>query len=74
MTRVTKTIRVEVIRQRVNHYLASGYPHDGGEDQRHGVANLLSDILIDTGNYRGFGYLESPYQEGVTDETRRYYY
>ena len=69
---MTKTIKVELVRERANAYLASGMPHDGGEQLRLGVASLLETILHATNNYHGFLYLER-YQEGISDTSRRYY-
>ena len=50
-------------------------------NERRGVASLMSQILHDTGNYRGFNYLESANVRNagtadlsIEDETRCYYY
>jgi hypothetical protein len=85
-----KTIAVEEIREMVNRWLAT--PNailylraTGGETDltpaqafRLGLCSLLEQVLMQTGNYHGFGY-----QEGVVDfsadppafgdETRRIY-
>ena len=80
-----KTIDVETIKNMVNERLekskdtfeVSGYD---ANSFRHGIASLLEDILHKTGNYKGFGYLESakvknPCTKDMTieNESRRYY-
>jgi len=40
---------------------------------RAGVASLVEHVLHLADTYQGFGYLESPYVAGQTDETRRAY-
>ncbi len=63
----TKTIRVRIILDKINHALAS---ETLSRERKLGLAGLLETILMDTGNYAGFGYL-SDYQ---TDEASRFYY
>ena len=63
-----KTADVQAIKQKANHYLAS--ERFTTAEMRAGVASLLEVILHDTGNYKGFRYLDGA--EG--DQTRRAYY
>jgi hypothetical protein len=85
MTR--KTIDVQTLKERANTRLAyEEYESDHWsrvtpqQAYREGVASLLSWVLMETGNYKGFGYVEpggypiGKFEEGVTDETRRCYY
>jgi hypothetical protein len=67
-----KTVSVEFLKERGNYFLANSDPD--WKDQRQGVASMIEVALHDTGNYQGFSYLDSPYEQGVTDETRRVYY
>lgn len=52
-----KTIEVERIKQMVNYYLKNS-PTDEAL-QREGEINLMEAILTETGNHRGFRYLET---------------
>ncbi len=79
-----KTVAVDDLRSKVNHCLAES---TCSPEVRRGMISVLETILHDTGNYRGFTYLESavPSWEGlhpdygykvgfkVEDETRRSY-
>jgi hypothetical protein len=69
-----KTFEVEELKKRVNHALANTESEVNNADYRRGLMGLLETVLHDTGNYRGFRYLETPYVEGETDETRVAYY
>lgn len=51
-----KTIKVEKILDRVNHLLL--HSNDKLKGERRGLIVLLDGILIDSGNYKGFGYLD----------------
>lgn len=72
-----KTIEVEAIRDRVNTMLEV----QSTPEARRAVAVLLESVLMATGNYHGFKYLASEWQDGAAfrlrenyDDTRRYYY
>ncbi len=52
-----KTIHVERVKELVNKYLLNS--KDENKDIRFGNAILLEQILHETGNYRGFGYLNA---------------
>ena len=64
-----KTIEVERIKQMVNYYLKNS-PTDEAL-QREGECQLLEAILAETGNIRGFRYLETDEVSG--SGTRREY-
>jgi len=50
-----KTIEIEKIKERANHYLANSWNiHD---KERKGCAGLVTTLLMDAGAYRGFAYL-----------------
>jgi hypothetical protein len=71
-----KTIDVERIREIANGMLARS--DDDRADGREAIATLVESILMETGNYRGFRYLEivrDGAENVVTfgDETRREY-
>lgn len=76
----TKTMHIDTVIDKANAALANwpiGKTPEEIERNRHyrfGLASLLESILHDTGNYKGFGYLDTPYREGITDESRRHYY
>lgn len=68
-----KTFSVTEIRDSVNYLLAHNETRAGQAPEeavafRMGAASVLEKILHDTGNYRGFGYLDS---EVVPDWARR---
>lgn len=71
-----KTIDVAWIKERANTLFAQKYPpsdkysEEFRNGQRAGVAQLLTAILHETGNYKGFNYLDGSYEE----ETRVFYY
>jgi hypothetical protein len=72
-----KTVSVLSLLEQANKRLAVVSPHDSdalGRAYRHGICSFIERILHDSGNYAGFGYLDSPYVAGVTDESRRSYY
>lgn len=50
-----KTIPVAKVKELVNNYLLNSADHNVGI--RHGNALLLEQILHETGNYRGYGFL-----------------
>jgi hypothetical protein len=57
MSKKTKTVKVSTILERANKYLANDNPRIG-DAERLAVASFLEGILLDTGNYEGFNYLE----------------
>lgn len=63
-----KTINVEWVRGRANRYLADC--PELSADTRKGICSMVEGILMETGNYKGFRYLDGYPCE---DETRRYY-
>lgn len=75
-----KTVNVTDLLARVNKVLADSVPEY--VQGRHAMAILLTDVLMDTGNYHGFNYLPSEFVDGKPenglrpgyDESRRYYY
>lgn len=52
-----KTIEVAYLLERGNYYLANS--EDSQADERKGVASMVELALHQTGNYKGFGYLDS---------------
>jgi len=66
MARKRFTFSVEDFKQRVNGMIAS---EGMTPEERNVVSVLLEQVLMDTGNYRGFGYLELG-----CDESKRVYY
>lgn len=75
MSKSRKTIEVDSVRTMANHFLANS-PQEAAF-QRQGTIGLVETILSQTGNYRGFRYLEAIHSDGklitLGDETRRYY-
>ncbi len=52
-----KTIRISELKEKTNKLLAESKPE--AIEGRKAVARFVMDILHETGNYKGFGYLES---------------
>lgn len=80
-----KTISVLSLLERANKALANDYapgavPNafsssaESARAYRLGIAGFIEGVLHDSGNYVGYGYLDSPFVAGVTDESRRSYY
>lgn len=66
-----KTISVETVKRSVNHALST--VAEGNDPQyRNGLAAVLEDVLMKTGNYKGFQFTDG--NRGRTDHTRRIYY
>jgi hypothetical protein len=65
-----KTIEVEKVKKWSNNFLMNSPDEMTGE--RFGITTLIESVLMDTDNYKGFGYL-IPYVKGI-DESRRVYY
>jgi hypothetical protein len=60
-----KTIKVEVIKKKINAFLS--FP-DVDQKEKKALCVLLEGVLFDTGNYRGFQHVywcEKGYQEWV---------
>lgn len=51
-----KTVSVEFLKDYVNKSLAHEF---GTKEQRHGMCLVLETALMETGNYRGFQYLDA---------------
>jgi hypothetical protein len=77
MTAGRKTISVDRVRLLVNEALAAHVkrrPDD--RSARQALASILESILLETGNYRGYGYHASPddVRAGDFDPTDRRYH
>ena len=62
-----KTISVKRVLDFANNMLANSA--DDQVQARHAVAGMIEDVLMDTGNYKGFRFLD---RDG--DQSRRVYY
>ena len=71
MARRRSTVPVSVVLRKANSFLRESPPKFS--EMREGVASLLETILHETGNYRGFNYLQNSL-EGPIDRTRRHYH
>jgi len=75
VSRSRKTVAVEDIRKWVNKFLATD---STSPECRLACIELLEHFLFDTGNYKGFQYLEGVVRGGevvpTRDDTRRYYH
>ena len=69
-----KTITIADLKTRVNHMLENSV--DSVVGQREGAAWLLSKILMDTDNYKGFNYLktESDIRGGIYGKDCRIFF
>jgi len=56
MARVQKTIKVDNLRMKINNYLRD--TEDRMDKERQGLSVILEDVLMETGNYSGFMYLD----------------
>ena len=87
--RKRQTVKVADVLAKVNHLLAhggslpatdtvSGEPLTTEQAYRLGAASVLESILHDSGNYQGFGYLNTSRDDDdavvIPDKTRRAYY
>ena len=66
-----KTIAVGTLLHRLNYFLANDR---GTADEREIMISFVEGILHDTGNYRGYRYIDGPDGEVDGLGTRRYYY
>jgi hypothetical protein len=64
-----KTIEVGPLLSRLNYFLASD---KSTADEREVMCQFVEGILHDTGNYRGYRYLDTSEIDG--NGTRRYYF
>ena len=64
-----KTIEVGTLLHRLNYFLANDR---GTADEREIMISFVEGILHDTGNYRGYRYLDTDEIEG--NGSRRYYF
>ena len=68
-----KTIEVSTVKDHMNMILANS--DDELSEYRVALAHALEWVLMDTGNYHGFRYLEwDPDTHEFGDMSRRYYY
>jgi hypothetical protein len=66
-----KTIAVGTLLHRLNYFLAND---KGTADEREIMISFVEGILHDTGNYRGYRYIEGPDGEVDGLGSRRYYF
>ena len=64
-----KTVEVGTLLHRVNYFLASD---KSTADEREVMCTFIEGVLHDTGNYRGYRYLDTSEIEG--NGSRRYYF
>lgn len=64
-----KTVEVGTLLRRVNFFLKNG---NGSVDEREVMCTFIEGVLHDTGNYRGYAYLDTDEIEG--NGTRRHYF
>jgi hypothetical protein len=68
---MAKTVKVERLLERANRFLELSTKEKTAE--REAVARFLSDILHETDNYAGFGYL-GDYNDAANDPSRVFFY
>jgi hypothetical protein len=66
-----KTVCVQQIKSYANGILAS--ENANGQDLRLGAILMIEQILLGSGNYKGFRYLDIEGTE-IGDDTRRFYF
>ena len=66
-----KTIAVGTLLHRLNYFLAND---KGTADEREIMISFVEGILHDTGNYRGYRYIDGPDGEVDGFGSRRYYF
>ena len=64
-----KTVEVGTLLRRVNFFLAS---ENSTADEREVMCTFIEGVLFDTGNYRGYCYLDTAEIEG--NGSRRHYF
>lgn len=67
MARIRKTIQIKNIKKRVNDFLHDS--KDFMKPERQVMATFLESVLMDTQNYRGFGYLNKNHMEDSAEGT-----
>jgi hypothetical protein len=77
MAKAKKTVNVRELVARANAALKA--TPDDWVGEREGISMFIQAILMDTDNYRGFGYLPSEFDEDGKladwyDDSRRHYY
>ena len=68
---MAKTIKVAAFVAEVNNALDNAY---WSAEQRIAIAYVASNVLMSAKAYKGFTYLDLPFEKGVTDETRIAYF
>lgn len=63
-----QTIKVEMVKTMANHFLAH---KDTNNDERRAIASFIESVLMESGNYKGFSYLDT--DEVLGAGTRRRY-
>jgi len=63
-----KTIKVEMVKTMANNFLAH---KDTNIDERRAIVSFIESVLMESGNYKGFSYLETDEVAGAG--TRRRY-
>jgi hypothetical protein len=66
-----KTIAVGTLLHRLNYFLANDR---GTADEREIMISFVEGILFDTGNYRGYRYIDGPDGEVDGLGSRRFYF
>lgn len=66
-----KTVAVGTLLHRLNYFLAND---KGTADEREIMISFVEGILHDTGNYRGYRYIDGPDGEVDGLGSRRFYY
>lgn len=61
MSRKRKTVEVERLKQYVNDVCLNS--SDDMKEGREALGTMLENILMETGNYKGFGYLNKTHME-----------
>jgi hypothetical protein len=78
MIMARKTVEVEKIKNRVNRLIENTLDDPAADDTRMTLAILIEGILLDTGNYKGFRYLDIEFEDGEVKTygnlTRRHYH
>ena len=64
-----KTVEVGTLLHRVNYFLAS---ENSTPEEREVMCTFVEGVLFDTGNYRGYRYLDTAEIEG--NGSRRFYF
>ena len=64
-----KTVEVGTLLHRVNYFLAS---ENSTAEEREVMCTFIEGVLFDTGNYRGYRYLDTAEIEG--NGSRRFYF